>query len=205
MLFKFKYNDVKIINKNTIYNGFLSFVKYYFTHKLFNGGWSKEICREVVEHNIIGAVLPYDHILDKVILVEQIRIPSLKEKITPWLLEIIAGIKENNETMEELIYREAKEEANITIQRCHYIFNYLSSPGCSNERVYLYIGKIDSKLVNHGYICGSKKEHEDIRVHVIDRKIAYQWIKDGIINNAATIISLQWLQLYYFTFTTIWN
>lgn len=64
--------------------------------------------------------LPYDPRLDKVVLVEQIRIPAIETSNTPWLLEAIAGMVEQHEPLEQLVRREAKEEAGITIQRCHY-------------------------------------------------------------------------------------
>lgn len=47
--FKFSQNDVEIITKFDLYNGFFRFVEYRFWHKLFNGNWSNEIRREVLE------------------------------------------------------------------------------------------------------------------------------------------------------------
>lgn len=41
-----------------------------------------------------GVILPYDPRLDKVVLVEQIRIPVIETSNTPWLLEAIAGMVE---------------------------------------------------------------------------------------------------------------
>lgn len=41
--FKFSQNDVEITAKFDLYSGFFHFVEYRFRHKLFNGGWSKEI------------------------------------------------------------------------------------------------------------------------------------------------------------------
>jgi ADP-ribose pyrophosphatase len=40
-------------------------------------------------------------------------------------------------------------------------------------------------------------ENEDIRVHVVSREQAYQWVEEGKIDNAASVIALQWLQLHY--------
>ena len=40
----------------------------------------------------------------------------------------------------------------------------------------------------HGLAC----ENEDIRVHVVSREQAYQWVEEGIIDNAASVIALQW-------------
>ena len=46
-----------------------------------------------------------------------------------------------------------------------------------------------------GGIHGFAEENEDILVHVLDLEEAFAAVKSGRINNAATIIALQWLQL----------
>ena len=195
--FKFSQNDVEITAKFDLYNGFFRFVEYRFRHRLFNGGWSKEIRREVLERGNAGVILPYDPYLDKVVLVEQVRLPAIKTSKTPWLLEAIAGMVEQNESLEQLVRREAKEEAGITILRCHYALSYLTSPGGTTERVYVHIGEINASAIKPGSVHGLNSENEDIRVHVVSREQAYQWVELGVIDNAATVIAIQWLQLNY--------
>lgn len=46
-------------------------------------------------------------------------------------------------------------------------------------------------------IHGLADENEDIRVHVVSREQAYQWVEEGKIDNAAAVIALQWLQLHH--------
>ena len=71
--------------------------------------------------------------------------------------------------------------------------DYLVSPGGSSEKVYLYCAKVDSKGV--GGLHGLEHEHEDIKVHVVSVDAAMAMLASGQINNAAAIISLQWLAL----------
>ncbi len=52
--------DVKILNKDTIYNGFFRMEKYHLKHTLFAGGWSGEINRELFVRNNCVAVVLYD-------------------------------------------------------------------------------------------------------------------------------------------------
>lgn len=73
-------------------------IEYRFKHRLFEGGWSKEIVREVFERGHAGAILPYDPQTDNVVLIEQIRFPAFESSETPWLLEIVAGMIEENES-----------------------------------------------------------------------------------------------------------
>ena len=54
-------------------------------------------------------------------------------------------------------------------------------------------------------IHGLAEENEDIKVHVVNRDQAYKWVEDGVINNAASIIALQWLQLNYLNLKNEWK
>ncbi|MXP67707.1 ADP-ribose diphosphatase [Pantoea sp. Aalb] len=200
----FNKNDIKIITRKKKYEGFFSIVSYFFIHRRFNGKMSKEIIREVFERGHAAVLLPYDPLLDKVILIEQVRIASFDSSSTPWLLEVIAGTIEHGETPEEVVRREAVEEANLKIKRIKPIMSYLASPGGTSERLYVLLGEIDSNLSKSSQY-GVEKENEDIFVHVVSRKQAYQWIQEGIIDNAATILSLQWLELHYRTLLKEWN
>ncbi len=200
--FLYTRNDVELISKKTRYKGFFRMNEYRFKHRLFKGGWSAEVKREVFERGYAGVLLAYDPKRDEVVLIEQIRIPAYETSQTPWLLEVIAGMVEEGESPEEVVRREATEEAGITIGRCKPIVSYLSSPGGTSERMYVYVGEVDATTATgiHGLAC----ENEDIRVHVVSREQAYQWVEEGIIDNAASVIALQWLQLHHVTLRKDW-
>ncbi|MDB2387320.1 ADP-ribose diphosphatase, partial [Shewanella sp.] len=88
----FGHNDVELLSKKTVYKGFFKMEEYQFKHRLFAGGWSEVITREVFERGHAVVVLPYDPVADKVVLIEQIRIPVLASAKSPWLLELVAGM-----------------------------------------------------------------------------------------------------------------
>lgn len=50
----------------------------------------------------------------------------------------------------------------------------------------------------------SAEEHEDIRVHVVSREQAYRWVEEGAIDNAASVIALQWLALHHESLRKEW-
>ncbi|UNH39368.1 ADP-ribose diphosphatase [Moellerella wisconsensis] len=191
--FKYSNNDVEIISIRKLFKGFFALMEYRFRHRLFAGGWSEEITREVFERGNAAVVLPYDPIRDQVVLIEQIRIPAIETSETPWLLEAVAGMIEPGEEIEHVVRREAEEEAGLTIKRCEKMLSYLSSPGRTTERMYVYAGEVDSSTANG--IHGLASENEDIRVHVVTREQAYSWVEQGLIDNAATVIALQWLEI----------
>jgi ADP-ribose pyrophosphatase len=185
--------QVDILDKTLCYDGFFRMERYRLRHQLFRGGWSRPLVRELFERGHAAAVLPYDPILDRIILVEQFRIGALEAPGGPWLLEIVAGIIEPRETPQAVVRREALEEANCTIQELFHICDYCVSPGGTSERITLFCGKVDAS--HAGGIYGAPEEDEDIRVLVLSYQEALAFLQAGKINSAAPIIALQWLQL----------
>ncbi|WP_318521658.1 ADP-ribose diphosphatase [Photobacterium leiognathi] len=192
----FGMEDVDILAKETVYQGFFKMVKYRFRHQLFAGGWSGEISREMFERGHAAALLPYDPITDDVVLIEQFRVGAMAAGCEPWQLEIVAGmIDHQDESAEDVVKREAVEEAGLTVAELEKVTRYLSSSGGCSEMLDIFVGTVDSTQA--GGIHGLEEESEDIRVHVVSREQAYEWVESGKIENAASIIALQWLQLNY--------
>lgn len=199
----FTKNDVEIIARETLYTGFFSLVRYRFRHRLFNGGMSGEVQREIFERGHAAVLLPYDPVLDEVVLIEQIRIAAFDTSDTPWLLEMVAGMIEVGESDEEVARREADEEAGLAVGRVKRMLSYLASPGGTSERTAVLVGEVDATQASG--IHGLVDENEDIRVHVVSREQAYQWVEEGTIDNAASVIALQWLQLHYESLQNEWK
>ncbi|HCK7282721.1 TPA: ADP-ribose diphosphatase [Enterobacter roggenkampii] len=199
----FAKNDVEIIARETLYSGFFSMDLYRFRHRLFNGEMSGEIRREIFERGHAAVLLPFDPVRDEVVLVEQIRIAAYDVSESPWLLEMVAGMIEEGETVEDVARREALEEAGLVVGRTKPVLSYLASPGGTSERLTIMVGEVDATTAEG--IHGLADENEDIRVHVVSREQAYQWVEEGKIDNAASVIALQWLQLHYQTLRNEWK
>ncbi|GIU09525.1 ADP-ribose diphosphatase [Shewanella morhuae] len=191
----FSQKDIEIIGKKTLYQGFFSLDEYTFKHKLFAGGWSLPVTREVFERGHAVVVLPYDIKQDKIVLIEQVRFPALATTKSPWLMELVAGMIALEETPVDVAHRELFEETGLVADNMHFINSYLASPGGSTERFYFYWADIDSSEARG--LHGLAEEHEDIRLHVMSREQAYNSMLNGEIDNASTVIGLQWLQLNY--------
>lgn len=186
--------DVKILKREVAYQGYFKIEKYDLKHRLFNGQWSKEMQREVFERGHAVGVLLYDPVLNKVVLIEQFRMGAYGKTENPWLLEIVAGIVNDNETQEDVAHREVSEEAALQILKLIPICDYWVSPGGTTEKVKLFCAQVDAS--NAGGVHGLADENEDIQVHVLNVQDAYNMLSNGKICNAATIIALQWLQLH---------
>jgi ADP-ribose pyrophosphatase len=188
-----KDKDLEVHSEETLYKGFAEIKVYKLRHRLFEGGWSDLITREIASRKPIAAALPYDPCLDKVVLIEQCRIGAIQAR-SPWLLEAVAGmLGDQDQNPEELITRELKEESGLEASKLHKICEYWVSPGGSSEYLTLYCAEVDAREA--GGIHGLPEEHEDIYVHVVNRQEAYDMVQSGRINNALSIIAIQWLQL----------
>ncbi len=166
--------------------------KYRLKHKLFAGGWSPFIEREIFDRGEAAAVLLHDPAANVVVLTEQFRVGAIDQD-SPWIFELVAGMIETGENPEDVAIREAQEETGAIIDDLIPICQYLVSPGGTNEKLHVFLAQLDSDPVSG--IHGLTEEGEDILVHKIPTQQAFEMVKNGRINNATTIIALQWLEL----------
>lgn len=182
--------DWELIERQVAYQGFFRLARYEVRHTLFEGGWSRPLRREIFERGHAAAVLPYDPELDAVALIEQFRVGALEAEGGPWLLEFVAGIIEPGESPDDVVRREAVEEAGIEVSDLERVCEYLVSPGGTTETTTLFAGRTD--LSAAGGVHGLDHENEDILVHVVDAADAIAMADSGRVNNAMGQIGLHW-------------
>ena len=193
--------DVDIIEKQTAFRGYFRIDHYRLKHRLFEGGWSQEMSREIFERGHSVTALLLDPDLDRLVFIEQFRVgafcalssPWFEDGFSPWLVEFIAGIIKEGETPEQVARREAVEEANCEITDMVPVCHYLVSPGGTTESVFVFCGRVDSSAANG--IQGISEEHENIRVFSVPVDEALDWLDKGSIANAITLIAMQWFKL----------
>jgi ADP-ribose pyrophosphatase len=183
----------QVLEEALCYDGFFKIKSFTLRHTLFEGGWSREIRRELFMRDDAVGVLPYDPERDEVLMIEQFRVGLLPRKPQPWVLELVAGIIEPGESVQDVAERESIEETGCPIDAVLPVFEYYSSPGGSSEYFYLLLGRV--KTDGAGGIHGLASEGEDIKVHVFPLAEALRMMQAGEIVNAHTLIALQWLQL----------
>jgi ADP-ribose pyrophosphatase len=188
----FESKDVEVEEDRAAWRGFFQVRKLRLRHRLFAGGWGNWLSREVFMRGPAVGLLPYDPVNDCILMVEQFRIGALRRAERPWLLELVAGIIDTDESPAEVARREAKEEANIEVGEMEVIAEYYSSPGGSDEYFYLFCGSADLSAAG-GYF-GLATEGEDIRAQVVSFADAMTMLEAGKINNAHSLIALQWLR-----------
>ena len=98
-------SDVKLIRKETTHQGYFRIDRYNVRHRQFVGAMGPEISREIFERGHAASVLMYDPDMDLLVFIEQFRpgayaalsSPWFKQDGSPWLIEIVAGIIEDDE------------------------------------------------------------------------------------------------------------
>lgn len=140
--------------------------------------------REIVVHPGAVAILPIDK-EGKIIFVKQYR-KAVEEE----LLEIPAGKIETGEDPEQCAMRELEEETGFFASQLIFINKIYTSPGFSNEVIYIYLAK--------GLAIGKKNPDEDefIDLYKYNFLDALNLIKSGKIKDAKTIAAILLMQNY---------
>ena len=187
-------NRVQTLRTQQKSDGFLKVWAHWLRHAKFDGSQTPEICREVVLRGRAVAALPYDPVLDEILLIEQFRIGAQVAGVDPWIYEVVAGMMDKSgESPEQALRRELLEEAGLSDVELTHIVDYFPLPGGTDEQILLYLARCDLSCVVQCAVFGEHTENEDIRVHRFSR---IQWrdlLPSGKINNTATLLSLMWL------------
>ncbi len=186
--------DVRVVKESAAFTGYFSLRRVSLQHRLFAGGWSELLSREVFDRGDAVGVLPWDPVSDELIMLEQFRVGAMRGDDSPWMLELVAGVVEEGESDAQVARREAVEEAALEIQLLEPVATYYPSAGACSEQVRLFIGKTTRPAV--AGIHGCSDEGEDIKVHVLPREQALALLAAGKILNGHSLITLQWLQIH---------
>ena len=166
----------KTLNETVIYDGKIITVKKE-TVLLPNG---KNALREFVHHKNAVAILPI--VNNEIILVKQFRTGS-----KTYMIEIPAGLIEENEEPANCALRELQEEIGYLPNKLHFLGKYFLSPGYCDEVIYLYYADdlIPSNL--------PQDEDEFIEIVKLPLENIDEFILDNTKNNymdAKTILAL---------------
>lgn len=200
--FKFGAQDVRILKREAAYQGHFRLSRLTLQHRCFAGGWSKPLVRELFERGDAVGVLPYDPITDSLVLIEQFRPGAIRGTDSPWMLELIAGVVEAQESDEDVVHRESMEEAGCELSELVPIASFLPSAGACSEQVRLFCGRVKTAAI--GGIHGLEDEGEDILVHSVPRQEALELVAKNLIPNGHTLIALQWLHIHGDTLRERW-
>lgn len=190
---RFGAEDYRVEKQETVFQGFFRITRMIVSHRLFGGGWSKPLTRELFQRGDAVGVLLYDPKNNLVGLVEQFRVGALQEQRGPWQYEVVAGMIGPDETPAEVAIRECQEEAGLKMENLIPMCDYLVSAGGTDEKMHMYCGLVD--LEGREGVFGLETEGEDILLQVWSYNDVMQALSEGLLNSAAVTVALLWLQL----------
>ena len=185
--------DVEVLAIDPLCHGKYRMDRYHLRYRSYAGTWSPEVTREMFDRGQSVAILPYDPVLDQVVLIEQFRPGAFAAGDEhPWLWEIVAGVIEEGETPVEVAKRECQEEAGLQPTEVLPIGEFYVSAGASTEYTRVFVGRVDAK--GAGGLHGLVEEVEDIRVFTMPSDEALTALAQGKIRTAPAFAALTWLK-----------
>jgi ADP-ribose pyrophosphatase len=183
--------DVRVEGVNELYAGAYRADCFSLRHLRFDGSWSHSMQREVFDRGEAVAVLPYNPDRDEVVLIEQFRAGPYAAGGDPWVLEIVAGSRKEDERPEDVACRECMEETGLEAGSLEQIAAYYVSPGSISEFIYLFVARVDAR--GGGGLHGLAHEGEDIRGHVWPAEKAIAAVASGRVQTGPAVAALWWL------------
>lgn len=185
-------NRVSNIKIETLSKQWATLEKVTFDYQLKDGSWVEQT-RESYNRGDGAVILLFNKENRTVILTKQFRIPTLLNgNESGFVIEACAGMLDKDNP-EECIIREVEEETGYRIPKVEKVFELYSTPGAVTEKLYYFIGEYqESMKVGSG--GGLESENEDIEVMELPFQKAIKMIYSGEIEDAKTVILLQYLQ-----------
>lgn len=209
---KFHPNDIDYsvrileVSEDYAFDRLFKIMRATLQFRRFDGRMSDPITRINFERGDSVGVLLHDPKEDSVILVNQFRYPVYaglapedqhgKRVQKAWMLEIVAGVLGEGQTIREVANKELLEEAGYAFDEglLKSIMTIYPSPGGTSEKIHIFFGEAGiGKQVGRG--GGIIAEGEDVQVKVFSFDEAMEKIARGEIQDAKTIIALQHLAL----------
>lgn len=168
--------------------------KVTYNYNQGNGKVESQI-REAYDRGNGAAILLYNKTLRKVILTRQFRLPTyINGNKSGMMIEVCAGLLDENNA-EDCIRKETEEETGYKVDKVQKVFEAYMSPGSVTEILHFFIAEYtaDMKISDGG---GLAEEQENIEVLELDFDAAHEMITLGEINDAKTIMLLQYAKIH---------
>lgn len=188
--------QIQILNNEIVADNWAVVRK--ITYQLLNrqGQWETQV-REAYDRGNGAAVLLFNRKRKSVILTRQFRLPTfINGNPTGMMIEACAGILDEKDP-EACVRRETEEETGYQLAEVEKVFEVYMSPGSVTEKLHLFVATYDETMKVHAG-GGLDEEQEDIEVLELSFKEAYGMISTGQIEDAKTIMLLQYLKIREF-------
>ncbi len=179
---------VVLHEERLVLDDFFKVKKASLQFEKFDGNLGEKVDQLAFIRGHATAILLYDEAKHEFIFIEQFRYPYFEhERERGWMIEIVAGMVDQNETPLAAAKRETIEEIGYECEEVKPLAEFYVSPGSSSERISVFWGKLGKQVAEGG---GKKSENENIRLVRMPVAEAYQRLEEGKFQDAKTIIAL---------------
>jgi GDP-mannose pyrophosphatase NudK len=189
---KIPYVPPTILRKDILSDNWYKLYKY--TYETVDKKGQKHVqSREAYDRGNGAVILLYNKERKTVILTRQFRLPTyVNGNPSGLMIEACAGLLDADNP-EDCIRRETEEETGYRITHVRKIFESYMSPGSVTEILYFFVAEYaPNQKVNEG---GGVDDDENIEVLELDFSNAMKMTSTGEINDAKTIMLLQYAAL----------
>jgi ADP-ribose pyrophosphatase len=181
-----------ILKQERLHDGWMKLDRFTVRQHLMRGGTTPPITREVAVGGEVSALIPYDPVLNQVVLIEQARLPAQLGGFHAFSTEIVAGLIEPGENPVEVAIRETREETGCRLLAEPLpIARIMLSQGNLHQPIHLFCGRVDASTALGFH--GVAEEHEEIRVVVLDIEAFRAEINAGRYENGSILVAGYWL------------
>jgi len=167
-----------------------------FDYLRSDGTWQTQ-SRETYDRGNGAAILLYDPHRRCVLLTRQFRYPTFVNGHDDLMVEVPAGVLDAA-SPQDCIRAEAEQEAGVRVRAPRKVFEAFMSPGAVTERLHFFVAEYSS-ADRIGAGGGLHAEGEDIEVFELPFDEALNWMAQGRIVDAKTIMLLQHAALTLFS------
>jgi nudix-type nucleoside diphosphatase (YffH/AdpP family) len=185
--------DVRITDVELLAAGWHVLRRTTLEYRAPSGVWETQQ-RETYDRGNGATVLLYDPERRTVLLTRQFRYPVyVNDHPDGMLIETAAGLLDDDDPA-TAIRREAAEETGVEVGDLEHVWDVYMSPGSVTERIHFFAAPYDGSLrdADRG---GLADEGEHIDLLELDIFVALAMVRDGRIQDAKTIMLLQWAVL----------
>lgn len=184
---------IRIIEETLLSDNWYTLKTTAFDLQRRDGSWQRQH-RETYDRGNGATILLYNKAQNTVILTRQFRFPTyVNGNLDGMMIEACAGLLDSDDP-ETCIKRETEEETGYAIRAVRKVFEAYMSPGSVTEKIHFFVGEYSARdKVSEG--GGQAHEGEDIEVLETTLAEALQMVAHGHINDAKTIMLLQYVAL----------
>ena len=186
---------VEVKSRRRIFDDLVKIEEAELSFERYDGRISPTVRRLKFERGDSVAAIVIDRDKRCLYLTEQFKYPTL-ENGDGWIIEVVAGTQEADETAEDTLRREIEEEIGFAVEHAEPIATFYVSPGGTSERIFLFCAIVSGKS-RRSAGGGVAAENEDIKVIEWPVSELLAKLDAKQLEDAKTIIAAYWIRDNY--------